>query len=64
MVFGKTINPQANFMKARLNIMIGGLRFLGPIMNRSETERLHSSRTLPRRIKGWKEAAPQAWGGH
>jgi para-nitrobenzyl esterase len=34
MLFGKTINPQANFMKTRLNLMIGGLKFLGPLMSR------------------------------
>ena len=34
MVFGKAINAQAGFMKARLNLMLGGVKVLGPATKR------------------------------
>ncbi len=34
MLFGETIAVQTNFMKARLNIFIGGTKILGNISNR------------------------------
>ncbi len=34
MVFGKAMVPQNNFMKARLNVMIGAIKLLGPMFAR------------------------------